>query len=119
MTVQICKISDESINHVSPMGEHVHIFSAWAWIFPSTQCSSSLCQRLHLNASWMLNEFHIFGGEKDFRGLEKEMECFEEVSIFHCFDRGAGYRPSRFFVLLIKGQINSYFIQSSAETAFS
>ncbi|KAL7375534.1 hypothetical protein ABVT39_019072 [Epinephelus coioides] len=63
MTVQRCKISDESIRHALPMGERINIFSAWTVIYLRVQCSP--CRRLHLNALWMLNGVSCFFG----RGL--------------------------------------------------
>lgn len=99
MTVQRCKISDESIiSHALPMGEHLNIASAGAVIYLRVQCSP--CRRLHLHALWMLKGDLMFFGRGLFRGLRhpwlgKEMDIFT-FSIITL--QSARYLPSRFWI---------------------
>lgn len=108
--VQRCKISDESVRHALPMGEHIHIFAARSVIRLRVHC-----RRLHLNALWMLNGvsvgFFFFlergSGGCVIRGWER---TWTALQLFHCFSRASqhGTSPAH-FGLHIKGKHNAQY----------
>lgn len=101
--VQRCKISDESIRHALPMGEHIHIFAARSVIRLRVHC-----RRLHLNVLWMLNGvsflsffFFSFLGE-GFGGLRhpwlgEDMDCFAAFPLFQPRSQH-GTSPAHFWI---------------------
>lgn len=105
MTVQRCKISDESIRHALPMGEHIHIFSASLVIYLRVQCSvlpvSTFAPKRVMDVQW---GFMFFGrgllGGCVIRGCGKEMDCFADFSHLHCFysEKSARHLPSTFWI---------------------
>lgn len=95
--VQRCKISDESIRHALPMGQHIHIFAARAAISLRVQC-----RRLQLNALWMLGFFLFFFRSELFggcviRGWGKDMDCFAAFPLFQQRE-SARHLPCTFWI---------------------
>lgn len=93
MTVQRCEITDESVRHALPMGDHIHIFSSNHFSVQTVidlRVQSSPCRRFHTNALWMLNGGSCFFWERDFSRLRhpwlgEEMGFFADFSLLHCF----------------------------------
>lgn len=90
MTVQRCKIRDESIRHAMHMGEHMHISSAWVVIYLRVQCSpvSTFAPKRVMDVEW---GFMMIFGQRAFRGLRhpwlgKKMDSFADSPLLHCFN---------------------------------
>lgn len=115
MTVQRCKISDESIRHALPMGEHIHIFTARAAIYLRVTVipvstfapKKKRVMDVEWGGSW-------FFWERAFRGLRhpwigEEMGCMADFPLLHCLKERvrARHLPGTFWIAHKRNGVNN------------